>query len=86
MVLRLVAFVVVLGTLLSSQGQGVLAVKGKATAGQGVIEEVNGRQLTKLLQDKDYVAVFWCEFYFFFTFYCIRVYVWCLIIDSTLTR
>uniref|UniRef100_A0A336L844 CSON004829 protein n=1 Tax=Culicoides sonorensis TaxID=179676 RepID=A0A336L844_CULSO len=26
-----------------------------------VIEEVNAKQLERILQDKDYVAVFWCK-------------------------
>lgn len=29
---------------------------------EAVIEEVNAKQLEKLLADKDYVAVFWCKF------------------------
>lgn len=29
---------------------------------EAVIEEVNAKQLEKLLNDKDYVAVFWCKF------------------------
>lgn len=28
---------------------------------EAVIEEVNAKQLEKLLSDKDYVAVFWCK-------------------------
>lgn len=28
---------------------------------EAVIEEVNAKQLDKLLNDKDYVAVFWCK-------------------------
>jgi len=28
---------------------------------EAVIEEVNAKQLEKLLADKDYVAVFWCK-------------------------
>lgn len=37
----------------------------KSTAAQvepeAVIEEVNAKQLEKLLSEKDYVAVFWCK-------------------------
>lgn len=29
---------------------------------EAVIEEVNAKQLEKLLADKDYVAVFWCKY------------------------
>lgn len=29
---------------------------------EAVIEEVNAKQLEKLLTDKDYVAVFWCKY------------------------
>lgn len=28
---------------------------------ESVIEEVNAKQLERILQDKDYVAVFWCK-------------------------
>ena len=28
---------------------------------EGVIEDVNGKGLAKLLEEKDYVAVFWCK-------------------------
>ena len=30
---------------------------------EAVIEEVNAKQLEKLLSDKDYVAVFWCKLF-----------------------
>jgi len=36
---------------------------------EAVIEEVNAKQLEKLLADKDYVAVFWCKFRFRFRFH-----------------
>lgn len=33
---------------------------------EAVIEEVNAKQLEKLLTDKDYVAVFWCKYLNFY--------------------
>lgn len=32
-----------------------------ADSSESVIEEVNAKQLERILQDKDYVAVFWCK-------------------------
>lgn len=37
------------------------AKKSAAVEPEAVIEEVNAKQLEKLLSDKDYVAVFWCK-------------------------
>lgn len=34
----------------------------KKSAAESVIEDVNGKQLEKIIQEKDYVAVFWCEY------------------------
>lgn len=34
---------------------------------ESVIEEVNAKQLERILQDKDYVAVFWCKWYHMFS-------------------
>lgn len=33
-----------------------------STEHEAVIEEVNQKQLERILQDKDYVAVYWCKF------------------------
>lgn len=40
-------------------GKGAIPVEPEA-----VIEEVNAKQLEKLLDGKDYVAVFWCKWKF----------------------
>jgi hypothetical protein len=32
-----------------------------ASKSEGVIEDVNVRQLNKLIQEKDYTAIFWCK-------------------------
>ena len=34
----------------------------KKTGHEARIEDVNAKQLEKLIADKDYVAVFWCKF------------------------
>lgn len=37
---------------------------------EAVIEDVNAKQLERLVEEKDYVAVYWCKFRFFSEFFC----------------
>lgn len=36
---------------------------------EAVIEDVNAKQLERLLDEKDYVAVYWCKFRFSINFF-----------------
>jgi len=42
---------------------GGLPVPPLATLVDPIIEEVTAKQLERLLQDKDFVAVYWCKFH-----------------------
>lgn len=37
------------------------AASAPAAAPEATIEEVSAKQLERLLEDKDYVAVYWCK-------------------------
>lgn len=60
--------------LISLAALGVLCVTAKKeppaapgptkTQTESVIEEVTAKQLERMLNDKDFVAVFWCQSYF----------------------
>lgn len=47
--------------LLAATGAVSAAKKGKES--ESVIEDVNAKQFERLLEEKDYVAVFWCKCY-----------------------
>ena len=35
---------------------------GRKREAEAVIEDVNAKQLAKLINEKDYVAVYWCKY------------------------
>lgn len=43
-------------------GNGATAGNGDEEKVEAVIEDVNAKQLERLLEEKDYVAVYWCKF------------------------
>lgn len=50
-----------IGTAQCSRKSESATPKPTADSSESVIEEVNSKQLERILQDKDYVAVFWCK-------------------------
>lgn len=36
---------------------------GEEQKAEAVIEDVNAKQLERLLEEKDYVAVYWCKYF-----------------------
>ncbi|KAK6628373.1 hypothetical protein RUM43_002185 [Polyplax serrata] len=68
LLLGLVVVALVLGVGLVEAKKSVGSPAAQAPAGapakeEPVIEEVSAKQLEKILNEKDYVAVFWCKFF-----------------------
>lgn len=53
-------FVAAIACILFALASSSVSAK-KASSAEAVIEEVNQKQLERILADKDYVAVYWCK-------------------------